>query len=250
MAVRPPASQAEHQRRLNDAYVSTNFGNIRDPQLSAIRRNFPFARRHLLRHLSENRAIKILDVGCGYGGTLYTLQQHGYRNVIGIDSSQEQVQLAGRLGIEGVRQADAVDYLRTCRERFDAVLALDVVEHFRKPDAVDLVDAVGGALRPGGRFIVHTVNAASPFSGAVRYGDLTHELAFTRTSIAQLLRLGGFEGVDVFEVDPAVHGAASGVRWLLWQGIRSLLAAYLAVETGFVTGHILSQNLVAVGRKR
>jgi hypothetical protein len=39
------------------------------------------------------------------------------------------------------------------------------------------------------------------------------------------------------------------VRWALWRGIRALLVAYLAVETGVVRGHILSQNLIAVASK-
>ena len=37
------------------------------------------------------------------------------------------------------------------------------------------------ALKPGGRWILHTANAESPFYGRVRYGDITHEQAFTQS---------------------------------------------------------------------
>jgi hypothetical protein len=34
-------------------------------------------------------------------------------------------------------------------------------------------------LRLGGRRIIRVPNGVSPFAGVIRYGDLTHELAFT-----------------------------------------------------------------------
>lgn len=105
-------------------------------------------------------------------------------------------------------------------------------------------------LRPGGRWIIHVPNGESPFFGSIRYGDLTHELAFTRTSLAQLLLASGFAEVRCFEDQPVVHGAKSALRWLLWRGFRGVLRLYIAAETGDARGgHIFSQNLLAVARK-
>jgi hypothetical protein len=84
----------------------------------------------------------------------------------------------------------------------------------------------------------------------MRYGDLTHEIAFTRESIAQLLRSSGFAEVRCFEDAPIVHGAKSAVRWVLWKMIRLALRVYIVAETGD-TGRecIFSQNLLAVATK-
>lgn len=237
------------RRRLNDAYLSTHFGSIRATDLDSIRGGFPFFRRHLLPHLPADRQSSILDLGCGYGQMLYTLSQHGYRHVTGIDSSPEQVAMSLQLGIAGAQQGDAVAYLRGNPAQFDVIFALDFLEHMTKPELAGVIDGVAEALRPGGCFIVQTVNAESPFAGRIRYGDLTHELAFTAKSIRQALRLGGFDEIQVRAIEPAVHGLPSAARWLLWRAIRWLLNFYLAVETGSGRGHILSQNLIAVGRK-
>lgn len=239
----------DYRQRLSDAYVSTHFGNIRQPTLAGIQRTLPYVRRHFLPHLPRDRASAILDLGCGYGSMIYALRQLGYRNVVGVDRSAEQVRLARRLGIEGIAHADAVDHLRGRPATYDAILAVDLLEHLTKPELLDLVDAVARALRPGGRVVVHTVNAESPFGGRIRYGDLTHELAFTSKSITQVLRLGGFDAIAVHGIEPAVHGVKSAASWALWQGVRSLLTLYLAAETGVVRGHIVSQTLIAVGTR-
>ncbi len=240
---------ADYRTRLHDSYVSTYFGTVRDPSLSGIKRDFPFFRHHFLRHLPPDRDAAILDLGCGYGNIVYTLREHGYRCVAGVDISPEQVELARRLGIEGVVEGNVLDHLRGAPGRYDVIFAVDLLEHLTKENVIDVVDAVDGALSPGGTFIVQTVNGASPFAGRARYGDFTHELAFTATSIAQVLRLGGFEAITVHSVEPPVHGIKSALRWTAWRIIRTLLVAYLRVEVPWVRGHIVSQNLIAVAHK-
>ena len=237
------------QDKLTEAYVSTHFGHIRTPDLDGIRRDFPFFRRHLLRHLPQHRGAAILDLGCGYGAMLYTLREHGYHNVTGIDISPEQVKLARQLGIGGVQQADVLAHLTSRPAAYDAIVAIDVLEHMTRDHLVEVVDAIAVALRPDGRFIAQTINAESPLAGRLRYGDLTHELAFTSRSITQLLRLGGFEEITTYAIEPAVHGIRSAARWLAWRGVRSVLNLYLAAETGTVRGQIFSQNLIAVASK-
>ncbi len=85
---------------------------------------------------------------------------------------------------------------------------------------------------------------------AIRYGDLTHELAFTRDSMSQLLLASGYSSVRCFEDEPVPHGVKSAVRWLLWKGIRAGLRLYAAAETG-ETGRdaVFTRNLLAVAVK-
>ena len=132
----------------------------------------------------------------------------------------------------------------------DLIVTFDVMEHFIKDDLLCLVDAVHRGLRDGGRWIIHVPNGESPFVGSVLYGDLTHELAFTRESIAQLLLASGFSDVRCYEDAPVVHGLKSATRAVLWRVIRAGLRLYAATETGNASGDsILTRNLVAVARK-
>jgi len=55
---------------------------------------------------------RILELGCGYGRLLLTLRRLGFHNLRGVDLSQEQVQLAGKLGLDCVVRGDALSFLK------------------------------------------------------------------------------------------------------------------------------------------
>jgi SAM-dependent methyltransferase len=132
----------------------------------------------------------------------------------------------------------------------DALVAFDVIEHFTRDELIGLVDEAWRVLKDGGVWIIHVPNGESPFAGRMRYWDLTHELAFTHTSMSQLLRSSGFSAVACYEDEPVVHGLKSGLRWVLWKMIRVGLRLYLAAETGDTSQKaIFSQNLLAVAVK-
>ena len=130
------------------------------------------------------------------------------------------------------------------------VVSFDVIEHFTKDELMLLVDRVNRALRRGGKWIIHTTNAESPFGARSRYGDFTHELSFTRRSITQLILSSGFSDVMCYEDAPIFHGFKSAIRWMLWKIIKLALRLYLAVEAGFdYRESILSQHFLVVAIK-
>jgi 2-polyprenyl-3-methyl-5-hydroxy-6-metoxy-1,4-benzoquinol methylase len=198
-----------------------------------------------------DRDAKILDVGCGYGALVHFAREAGYRDVSGVDGARQQVEAAENLGIGGVRLGGVLETLEAAPEgSLDLILALDVVEHFAKDELLLLVDAVHRVLREGGRWIIRVPNGDSPFVGNILYGDLTHELAFTRESIAQLLSASGFSDVRCYEDAPVVHGLRSATRAVLWRVIRAGLRLYTATETGNASRDaVLTRNLLAVARK-
>ena len=84
----------------------------------------------------------------------------------------------------------------------------------------------------------------------MRYGDFTHEQAFTAQSLTQLLTASGFSRVSCEEHGPAAHGPASAARWLLWKGLRLFWRFHMAVETGDGGAHhLFTQNFLAVADK-
>ena len=203
------------------------------------------------RHFPEDRQARVLDLGCGDGALLAAACEAGYRDLQGIDGSPSQIAAARRRGIQNVREGDILGALAPLTPAsFDVVVTYDVLEHFTMPELLAVVDGVMRILRPGGRWIIHVPNAEGLFGMRVRYGDITHEMAFTRHSLNQLLLASGFGGVSCFEDRPIPHGVKSIVRLGLWHLVRLVLRLVLAVETGEAGGDaIFSQCLLAVALK-
>ncbi|HKD17904.1 MAG TPA: methyltransferase domain-containing protein [Thermoanaerobaculia bacterium] len=83
--------------------------------------------------------IRVLDVGCAYGGFLVAFAERGAR-VTGIDLDERYVRLAAlnlrERGLDGdIVHGDACAPHPSFRGRFDVVIANDVIEHVPRPRA-------------------------------------------------------------------------------------------------------------------
>jgi 2-polyprenyl-3-methyl-5-hydroxy-6-metoxy-1,4-benzoquinol methylase len=205
-------------------------------------------RRDIRPLLPPPAAGPVADIGCGSGQLVRCMLADGY-DATGIDVSPEQVALARGNGLMQVQEGD---YLRLLRDRpgqLAVITATDLLEHLTKPEVLATFDAAAAALRSGGRFIARVPNAVSPFGGHIRYGDFTHETWFTARSVRQLAAAAGLGPVTVTGCPPPVHGAASALRAAAWKQVSGLFKLMLAVETGAVRGHIVTQNLTFAARK-
>ena len=241
----------DYRQRIYQRYLEAGATIPAAEKLAELQRRAPYLEKLIREHFPEDRATAILDLGCGAGALEYFARRQGFGNIMGVDRSPQQVAAARSLGLTGVREGDLLATLKSlASESQGLVIAFDVLEHFAKDELLALVDQVARVLKPGGKFLLHVPNGESPFGGRVRYADFTHELAFTRESLAQLLNACGFARLDCFEDQPVPHGIWSGGRWLMWKIIRGILRGYLAVETGNIdAGMIFSQNLLGVAVK-
>lgn len=240
----------EYRKRIYAHYVNGRAQFLAPSTLAGLAPRMPSLRKLVREHFPADRDSEILDVGCGHGAIVYAAQQAGYINIRGVDGSPEQVAAARKLGISGVTQGDILEALSGQADgSLDVVVAFDVIEHFTKDELLVVVDEVLRVLKPSGRWIIHTVNAGSPFYGIVRHGDFTHELAFTPTSMAQLLLASRYVGVVSFEDTPVAHGIKSGVRSILWRATRAFLRLYITIETGQKGDAIFTQNFLTVAVK-
>ena len=122
----------------------------------------PIVRRHpwwqartrlvlaLLGRLGVAPPARVLDAGCGWGTTLEGLESAGYR-VVGADISMRAL---GALDgpKRDLAECDLNRPLPEEIDKFDAVLALDVIEHL--DDDRSAVGRLGGMARPGGVVVV------------------------------------------------------------------------------------------------
>jgi SAM-dependent methyltransferase len=203
----------------------------------------------IAKHFPRQSTSRILDLGCGHGAFLYFLAMAGYCNIEGVDTSHEQISAAQRFGIVQAKHGQFEEVLRAAEDStVDVVLLIDVIEHLETEVLFQLMDDVKRVLRNGGKCVLHCPNAEGIYGMRVRYGDLTHERAFTPKSMQQLLRTVGFSDVKYYEDKPVVHGVASFVRRCCWELGSLPHRLLLLAETG-TSGHILSQNMLAVAMK-
>jgi 2-polyprenyl-6-hydroxyphenyl methylase/3-demethylubiquinone-9 3-methyltransferase len=111
------------------------------------------------RDLAPFRGLSLVDVGCGGGLVAEPMARLGFA-VTGLDADAEALAVA-RAHAEA--QGLAIDYRAETAEdlaaqgaRFDAVLALEVMEHVT--DVPLFLAAASRLLRPGGAFIASTIN--------------------------------------------------------------------------------------------
>lgn len=209
------------------------------------------AYRHYLRDLLPADAnAAICDVACGRGRLLDFYRRAGYRNIVGVDTSAEQVALARQV-IDDVHLGDAIAFLNARPASFDVISGIDVIEHLTKNEVLAFLDAAMAALRPGGRLILQTPNAESPWGSMLRYADFTHELSFTPESLSRILSLVGFERIDCRELGPILWGYSlrSTLRALVWRMIRLSFVIWNLAELGHRGGGVFTRVMIASATK-
>lgn len=182
-----------------------------------------------LAHLKKD--AQLLELGCGHGRLLSYLKTKGFTNVSGIDLSKEQIEIAQSRGLAAT-EAEIFSYLTLHPSSFDAIVAIDVVEHFTRYELLQLFDLIHASLRPGGSILLQTVNSESLFPRQIMYGDLTHETFLTPGSMSQLLSATGFDRIHYYDTAPLPGGAKGMLRTILWKTITVLANAIRKIEAG------------------
>lgn len=222
----------------NKFYVSEGYHNVNRPYV-----NFIIKRCGI-----KERSAAILDLGCGLGGFLKCFFDAGYNNIIGIDASEESVQIAKSFGYDFVNHGDVFDFLKEDGNKYDVILALDIIEHFTHEQVIDFLFLINAKLNTGGKLVLHTPNAEGIFGSKIRYADITHELSFTQNSISQIGLYCGYKNIESFEDKPQCHSFLSILRRLLWEVLTFRFRLLHAAETGSIKV-ILSQNFLTVLHK-
>lgn len=146
-------------------------------------------------------------------------------------------------GNAGCGAGQCAEHLERKPESYDLITGYDIVEHFHKDEVLRFLDGCHSALKPGGRLILQTPNADSPWGIGYIYGDFTHEVAFNPNALSRLLRLAGFCRIEAREAGPVPWGssAKSTLRYFIWQIIRVGLLSWNLAETGAKGSGILTR---------
>lgn len=243
----PPESA--HRRVIENYFRTTSAVGVAN-DAAGLQRSLAGLKRRLGRWL-DVAGKDVLDLGSGTGELCRLAQDSGARHVVGVNLSQDEIDFARqRVGAEFVCQ-DIADYLEACAPAsVDRIYALNILEHLDKDTLVRVLEGAYRCLRDGGELIGMVPNATSPFGGMTRYWDITHQLAFTPSSIRQLARLVGFHEMDFRECGPIPYGLVSSIRYGLWQGIRGLIWAYFMIELASNKGGVYTSDMLFRLRKK
>lgn len=104
------------------------------------------------RQLWEYLADKVvIDFGCGYGGEVIDIAQHGARRAIGLDL-REHVLVEARRRAEAQGVADRCTFTTATDEKADVIMSVDAFEHFSDPP--EILRIMRGLIKEDGRAIV------------------------------------------------------------------------------------------------
>ena len=110
----------------------------------------------ICRKLGLQPGMKVLDIGCGWGGTLqYAAERYGVEGV-GVTVSRDQANQARRRCGDLPIEIRLQDY-RELNEPFDRVLSVGMFEHVGVRNYQVFMQVVRRCLGPDGLFLLHTI---------------------------------------------------------------------------------------------
>ena len=113
------------------------------------------------RKLGLEPGMRLLDVGCGWGGmVMHAAREHGVK-ALGVTLSAEQAAWAQRAikeaGLSDLAEVRHMDYRDVTESDFDAVSSIGLTEHIGKAELPGYFSFLYSKLRPQGRLLNHCI---------------------------------------------------------------------------------------------
>ena len=113
------------------------------------------------RKLGLRPGMRLLDVGCGWGGMVrHAAREYGVQ-ALGVTLSKQQASWAQRAieeqGLSGLAEVRHLDYRDVAEGDFDAVSSIGLTEHIGQAQLPGYFSFLLGKLRPEGRLLNHCI---------------------------------------------------------------------------------------------
>jgi len=152
------------------------------------------------RKLGLRPGMRLLDVGCGWGGmAVHAAANYGV-SVLGVTLARQQAEWGAKAvadaGLEGRAEIRHSDYRDVREADFDAISSIGLTEHIGSANLSAYFTFLASRLRSGGRLLNHSITRPSGLD-AVRAGGFIDRYVFPD---------GELEGVGVIANEMNNHG--------------------------------------------
>lgn len=118
---------------------------------------------HITKKLCLKPGMRVLDIGCGWGGMARHIHRVSGAEVLGVTLSQEQLQharaRARELGIDGKVRYELMDY-RDVKGTFDRIVSVGMFEHVGRPNYSTFFQKLASLLTEDGVALLHSIGRA------------------------------------------------------------------------------------------
>jgi cyclopropane-fatty-acyl-phospholipid synthase len=148
------------------------------------------------RKLQLGKGQKVLDIGCGWGGTARFMAERYQVEVVGATISSSQAKLA-REWCRGLPIEIRLQDYRELQGKFDRVVSIGMFEHVGHKNYRTYFQKIGELLKDDGLFLLHTIGGNE---AAVRTDPWFERYIFPNGTIPSAKQISSaYEGIFVLE---------------------------------------------------
>jgi cyclopropane-fatty-acyl-phospholipid synthase len=148
-----------HYRQFLDTDMQYSCAYFADPSFS-LEQAQEAKKRHIAAKLLLKPGLRVLDIGCGWGGLALSLAAMERVEVVGVTLSREQLtvarQRAKQTQLEERVRFSLKDY-REIEGRFDRIVSVGMFEHVGIPNYAKFFQKVRELLSPDGVALIHSI---------------------------------------------------------------------------------------------
>ena len=112
----------------------------------------------ICRKLELEPGMRVLDIGCGWGGLAEYMARNYQVSVVGVTISAEQQKMA-QARCDGLDVDIRLQDYRDLHDSFDRIVSVGMFEHVGPKNYATYFEVADRNLKPNGRFLLHTIGS-------------------------------------------------------------------------------------------
>jgi cyclopropane-fatty-acyl-phospholipid synthase len=134
------------------------------------------------RKIGLKPGMRLLDVGCGWGGmVMHAAREYGVK-ALGVTLSKQQAEWAQKAiaeaGLSELAEVRHLDYRDVTEGDFDAISSIGLTEHIGKANVPSYFSFLYGKLKPGGRLLNHCITRPDDKGPALKKDGFINRYVF------------------------------------------------------------------------
>jgi cyclopropane-fatty-acyl-phospholipid synthase len=149
----------EHYRRFLDVDLQYSCAYFADPSFS-LEQAQEAKKRHIAAKLLLEPGLRVLDIGCGWGGLALSLAEMERVEVVGVTLSREQLAVARKRAKQArleERVRFALQDYREIEGPFDRIVSVGMFEHVGTPNYAVFFQKIRDLLSADGIALIHSI---------------------------------------------------------------------------------------------